>query len=144
MCEYFDFKWRPIERLANQPWLMDESGSRGVFMQSRRSIAERVIARARELGTPIDTDVEYMALVELWIEGDIDIEDMRQRYINLLARRSAERKGRQENPAFAEGSGTTAPLPKTTDVSIDGTHGAISITGDVAEGPPPDEVDPKA
>ncbi|MEZ2224606.1 hypothetical protein [Rhizobium sp. RCC_161_2] len=64
--------------------------------QARRSIAERVIARARARGTPIDNDPEYMAIVELWIAGEIGTEEMRQRYIALLQQRSRTRHARPE------------------------------------------------
>lgn len=57
-------------------------------MTSRRSIAERVIARAITRGMPIDGDVEFMAIVELWISGDIEVREMRDRYNALLAHRS--------------------------------------------------------
>ena len=68
-------------------------------MQSRRSIAERVIARARARGAAIDGDLEYMALVELWIEGEIDIQEMRRRYTDLLTTRAANRRKMAEiNP----------------------------------------------
>jgi hypothetical protein len=50
-------------------------------MDTRRSIADRVIARARARGTPIDKDLDYMAIVELWVEGAIDDKGMRQHYI---------------------------------------------------------------
>jgi len=66
-------------------------------MHSRRSIAERTVARARERGMPIDDDVEYMTLVELWIEGEIEIQDLRHRYSELLAHRSADRKARRKD-----------------------------------------------
>jgi len=56
--------------------------------QTRRSIAERVITRARARGMPIDNDPEYMAIVEMWIGGEISIQEMRQRYIALLQERA--------------------------------------------------------
>ncbi|MCC2614393.1 hypothetical protein [Neorhizobium petrolearium] len=56
--------------------------------QTRRSIADRVIARARARATPIDGDPEYMAIVELWVMGEISIQEMRRRYIALLQERS--------------------------------------------------------
>lgn len=56
--------------------------------QTRRSIAERVIARACARGNPIDEDPEYMAIVELWIVGEISVQEMRRRYIALLRERS--------------------------------------------------------
>jgi hypothetical protein len=47
-------------------------------MKRRRSIAERAIARAQPRGMPIDDDRD-IAFVELWIEGEIDGKEMRQR-----------------------------------------------------------------
>ncbi|MGK9051512.1 hypothetical protein [Xaviernesmea oryzae] len=137
-----DFKWRRNVMLANQPWLMDVL-SRGMRMQLRRSIADRVIARARRRGMPIDDDMEYMALVEQWVEGEIEIGEMRQRYIDLLARRSAERKARREDPAFIESSQiAAAPSPlvdtsnRTTSTADDE---AAVVSGDAAKGPPPEK-----
>jgi hypothetical protein len=147
MGEDRDFKWRRNVVLANQPWLMDVL-SRGIRMQLRRSIAERVIARARRRGMPIDDDAEYMALVEQWIEGEIEIKEMRQRYIGLLARRSAERKARREDPAFAESSQFAAapsPLVDTSDrTTSTADDEAAAVSGDVAGGPPPEKASPKA
>jgi hypothetical protein len=60
-------------------------------MTSRRSIAERVIARARDRGAPIDDDPEFMAIVELWVAGEIETDGMRDRYNALLRRRSRDR-----------------------------------------------------
>jgi hypothetical protein len=57
------------------------------MQQSRRSLAERAIARAQARGTPIDQDPEFMNLVELWVESEIDSRQMRQRYLDLLAQR---------------------------------------------------------
>lgn len=111
-------------------------------MHSRRSIAARVIARARERGMPIDDDVEYMALVEHWIEGEIDIQDMRQRYIQLLARRSADRRARRGNPSFSEGFESAPVLRGTADATIDGTFidedKAAGIPDAAADGTPRD------
>ncbi|MGV1964195.1 hypothetical protein [Agrobacterium sp. 22-222-1] len=39
---------------------------------TRKSIAERVIARAR--GTPIDDDPDYMAIVRSWIDGETSLK----------------------------------------------------------------------
>ncbi|NLS07459.1 hypothetical protein HGP14_29735 [Rhizobium sp. P32RR-XVIII] len=62
-------------------------------MTSRRSIAERVVARARARGTPIDHDLEFMAIVELWIAGEIEADGMGDRYNALLRQRSMLKKG---------------------------------------------------
>ncbi|QPB24237.1 hypothetical protein [Rhizobium sp. 007] len=61
-------------------------------MTSRRSIAERVIARASARGAPVDADAEFMAIVELWVAGDIEADEMRDRYNALLAHRSRSKR----------------------------------------------------
>ncbi|MEX2745859.1 hypothetical protein ACDY96_19715 [Rhizobium mongolense] len=61
-------------------------------MTSRRSIAERVIARASARGTPIDGDAEFMAIVELWAAGNIEAAEMRDRYNALLKQRSRSKR----------------------------------------------------
>lgn len=65
----------------------------GHEMTSRRSIAERVFARASARGTPIEHDLEFMAIVEQWIAGVIDADRMRDHYNDLLRQRSMLRKG---------------------------------------------------
>jgi hypothetical protein len=61
-------------------------------MTSRRSIAERVIARASARGAPIDGDAEFMVIVELWVAGDIEADEMRDRYDTLLEQRSRSKR----------------------------------------------------
>ncbi|WP_145637429.1 hypothetical protein [Rhizobium sp. ERR 1071] len=117
-------------------------------MRSRRSIAERVIARAQKRGTSIDHDVEYMALVKQWVEGEIEIEEMRQRYIDVLARRSAERRARRQHAAFVESSQLTAASTALMDTSSGATSvvdvAAAILLGDAAEGLPSEEASPNA
>ncbi|TCL66312.1 hypothetical protein [Rhizobium sp. BK251] len=54
----------------------------------RRTIAERAIERARARGIAIEDDIEFMALVELWIEGEIDSREMHRRYLHLAGERA--------------------------------------------------------
>ncbi|WP_132959077.1 hypothetical protein [Rhizobium sp. BK251] len=69
-------------------------------MNSRGSIAQRVIERARDRGVPIDGDPDAMALVSLWITGEIHADEMRKRYVALLN----ERKVRVRHPLGDEGA----------------------------------------
>jgi hypothetical protein len=78
-------------------------------MTSRRSIAERVIARARSRGAPVDEDVEFMAIVELWVTGEIETNGMRDRYNALLKQRSRLKRN---------GSTVIQSPPKTPRVTI--------------------------
>jgi hypothetical protein len=72
-------------------------------MDRKREIADRVIARWKERGFVLDADPHYMRLVELWIEGEIDGPEMRQRYAQLLRDRAAERAVRAEPAALPIG-----------------------------------------
>lgn len=49
-------------------------------MNSGKDIAERVIARWKTRGIPIDDDLDFMDLVELSIAGTIGSDEMRRRY----------------------------------------------------------------
>ena len=61
--------------------------------ETRKTIAQRVIDRAAARGTPIDADPTFLAAVEEWIQGDIDMRTMRERYLDVIALRAAERRG---------------------------------------------------
>ncbi|MBW9069988.1 hypothetical protein [Agrobacterium pusense] len=65
--------------------------------ETRRTIAQRVIDRATARGTPFDADPAFLAVVEEWIRGDIDLKAIRERYLDILALRVAERRGRLKN-----------------------------------------------
>jgi hypothetical protein len=62
--------------------------------ETRRAIAQRAIDRAVERGVPIDRDPAFVALLEEWICGDIDMKAMRERYSDNRALQKAERWGR--------------------------------------------------
>ncbi len=60
----------------------------------RKAIAQRAIDRAKNRGAPIDEDPAFVALVDEWVRGDIDIKQMRECYLDILALKEAERRGR--------------------------------------------------
>ena len=62
---------------------------------TRRAIAQRAIDRARSRGTPIDEDPIFMALLDAWISGDIDMRRMRERYLGSLSLKEEQHRGRQ-------------------------------------------------
>ncbi|WP_170318994.1 hypothetical protein [Agrobacterium tumefaciens] len=43
---------------------------------------------------PIDKDPAFVALLEEWTRGDIDMKAMRERYLDVLALQKAERSSR--------------------------------------------------
>ncbi|MFF2322927.1 hypothetical protein ACFVTJ_17920 [Agrobacterium sp. NPDC058088] len=60
--------------------------------ETRRAIAQRVFDRAITRGAPIDADPAFLAAVEEWIRGDIDMKAMRHRYLEIIALQSADRR----------------------------------------------------
>ncbi len=62
---------------------------------TRRAIAHRAISRAKSRGAPIDEDPIFMALLDAWISGDIDMRRLRERYLDSLSLKEEQRRGRQ-------------------------------------------------
>jgi hypothetical protein len=63
-------------------------------MSSRQEIAERVIARWKTRGFDLESDREFVEILGKWIEGTIDMIEMRRRYIDLIRTRADARIGR--------------------------------------------------
>ena len=62
---------------------------------TRRAIAQRAIDRAKSRGAPIDENQIFMALLDAWISGDIDMCTMRERYLDSFSRKEEQHRGRQ-------------------------------------------------
>lgn len=60
--------------------------------ETRRAIAQRAIDRANTRGRPIDTDPAFLVLLEAWIQGDVDMKTMRERYLDMLVLQAADRQ----------------------------------------------------
>ncbi len=60
--------------------------------ETRRAIAQRAIARAAARDMPIDKDPVFVALLEQWSRGEIDMKAMRERYLDMIALQAAERR----------------------------------------------------
>lgn len=56
--------------------------------EKRRALLETVRERAHQVGLAIDDDPRFLELVDLWIEGQITSLEMRERYMDLLSKRS--------------------------------------------------------
>lgn len=89
-------------------------------MTSRQFIAERVIARARARGAPVDNDSEFLALVDIWVAGEIEADEMRDRYNALLEERSLAKRC---HAAMTANRPTTleATIVQAGDLSLDET-----------------------
>ncbi|MBP1844357.1 hypothetical protein J2046_002616 [Rhizobium petrolearium] len=103
--------------------------------QTRRSIAERVMARALARGTPIDDDPEYMTIVEVWIAGEISVQEMRQRYVALLQERSRVFRAQAEySPSTTTTEDEQAEERPAVDEVNNPSHRREISEGDPAEG----------
>ena len=63
---------------------------------------------------PIDGDVEFMAIVEVCVSGDIEAGEVRDRYNALLARRSRSKRGLGRSPGISP----EMPQPAFVQVSV--------------------------
>jgi hypothetical protein len=61
-------------------------------MSSRQEIAERVISRWKARGFDFKNDGDFVDILALWIEGSIDMVEMRSRYASVVRRRADERR----------------------------------------------------
>ncbi len=51
--------------------------------ETRKAIAQRAIDRAAAHGAPIDQDPAFVALLDEWVQGEIEFKEMRERYLGL-------------------------------------------------------------
>lgn len=61
-------------------------------IEDRRALIGRLIGREAIPGSAIDRDVDFMALVELWIEGNVNMPELRRRYQLVRRDRRENRK----------------------------------------------------
>ena len=59
--------------------------------ETRREIAKRALARARDQGVPLEDDVDFMVLLDEWISGKIPMREMSKRYFSAVEQREQER-----------------------------------------------------
>lgn len=60
----------------------------------RKAIAQRPIDRAKARGPPIDKDPIFIALLDEWICGGVDMKTVRARYLDSLALKEQEPRDR--------------------------------------------------
>lgn len=75
-------------------------------VENRRALVGRLIEREAVAGRAIAQDADFMALAALWIDGEIDVPEMRRRYQIIRTIRLDKRKS----------SSTSSQLPATFDV----------------------------
>ncbi|MDQ0323666.1 hypothetical protein QO002_006290 [Pararhizobium capsulatum DSM 1112] len=76
----------------------------------RRALMQHLITTEAAAGHAIDRDADFMALVELWIEGDVDMVEVRRRYRIICKERL-----KQKRISVASGKGQTQPVPFTSE-----------------------------
>ena len=64
--------------------------------EQRRNIAERVFERIRSAGFPMETDPRFLAWIEQWIAGEIEIPEARHNYMQLLQEQCSLQKYAQD------------------------------------------------
>lgn len=55
---------------------------------SRRKVFDTMLARVEAQGLEFESDADFRALVEEWIEGKLEIGELREVYANLLRSRN--------------------------------------------------------
>lgn len=56
--------------------------------EKRQAIFERARSRAEATGTPIESDPHFTEWVSQWIQGEIDLNELKHRYGELLKQRA--------------------------------------------------------
>jgi hypothetical protein len=82
--------------------------------ERRRLIFQKSAAKYRDLGSPIDSSARFLALIERWIEGELE---MREVAVVLRTQRD------ESTSSYAE-----APLPTVVQHTIDGS-GSLTVAG---------------
>jgi hypothetical protein len=57
-------------------------------IEIRRAVYEKVSARLKASGTPFDDNPLFLAAVDDWINGIIDIGELRARYLDIQRTRN--------------------------------------------------------
>jgi hypothetical protein len=79
--------------------------------ETRRGIAQRALARARDQGVVLEDDSDFMALLEKWIIGEIPMRDMRVGYFSAVAQRERERLMQRRAKETENSDQDSQPVP---------------------------------
>jgi len=78
-------------------------------VEIRRRAAENAFQRAREAGHAVEQDDRFLAWIEEWIAGQIEMTEVAKRYRSLLSERSALRQVRAAAAAVDNIQDPSAP-----------------------------------
>ena len=83
-----------------------EKKKKTVIIESRRVAAEKAFTLVRSKGLPVESDPAFIEWIGQWIAGEIELKELRARYLQLLHEREAE--GQARFLARVEGGKPTA------------------------------------
>ena len=75
----------PNQRMSGTPVAVEPAP---MTSEVRRKVYEKVSARLKASGTPFDDDPRFLSAVEEWINGAIDIGELRRRYFDIQRTRT--------------------------------------------------------
>ncbi len=81
----------------------------------RQAFMQHLTDKARASGSPLESDADFMMLAQRWIDGEIDIAEMRACYRQVRERRLVERK----TARFAAISAASEQAHSSTDDLLD-------------------------
>lgn len=67
-------------------------------VERRRALIERIFAKAEQNGRPVEGDPRFRAWVDQWVAYEIDLDELKRRYGELLRLRSEERRRTRVTP----------------------------------------------
>lgn len=65
--------------------------ARAMMSKQRRLAAQKAFDRVRRAGLQTEEDPRFLGWIEQWILGEIDMQELRERYLGLLRERALER-----------------------------------------------------
>ncbi|WP_245277391.1 hypothetical protein [Rhizobium leguminosarum] len=68
--------------------------SKGMKSEQRRLAAQKTFDRLRRAGLPTEEDPRFLVWIEQWIAGEIEMQEVRERYLGFLREQASELKRR--------------------------------------------------
>ncbi|WP_246730949.1 hypothetical protein [Rhizobium laguerreae] len=68
--------------------------SKGMKSEQRRLAAQKAFDRLRRAGLPTEEDPRFLVWIEQWIAGEIEMQEVRERYLGFLREQASELKWR--------------------------------------------------
>jgi hypothetical protein len=88
--------------------------------EHRRKAAERAFERARKLGLIVENDAAFLGWVNEWIDGQLTMPELRERYLALLGERN---RARRSDPNLPQRPSSESVAPEEAPITADGDEG---------------------